>query len=55
MPPAEMRYEPGPTWPGGYSAANMGWDIAGKWPVGHYVVVCLLAGKPAVVNRFEVR
>jgi hypothetical protein len=55
MPPAEMRYEPGPTWPGGYSAANMGWDTAGKWPVGHYVVVCLIAGKPVVVNRFEVR
>jgi hypothetical protein len=55
MPPAEMRYEPGPTWPGGYSAANMGWDTAGKWPVGHYVVVCLIAGKPTVVNRFEVR
>jgi hypothetical protein len=55
MPPAEMRYEPGPTWPGGYSAANMGWDTAGKWPVGHYVVVCQLAGKPVVVNRFEVR
>ncbi|MDP9199155.1 MAG: hypothetical protein M3O07_08075 [Pseudomonadota bacterium] len=55
MPPAEMRYEPGPTWPGGYSAANMGWDTAGKWPVGHYVVVCLIAGKPVTVNRFEVR
>lgn len=55
MPPAEMRYEPGPTWPGGYSAANMGWDTAGKWPAGHYVVACLIAGKPAVVNRFEVR
>ncbi len=55
MPPAEMRYEPGPTWPGGYSAANMGWDVAGKWTVGHYVVVCDVGGKPAVVNRFEVR
>lgn len=55
MPPAEMLYEPGPTWPGGYSAANMGWDEAGKWPVGHYVVVCQVNGRPVVVNRFEVR
>ena len=55
MPPAEMTYRPGPTWPGGYSAANMGWDEAGKWPLGHYVVVCQVAGRPAVVNRFEVR
>jgi len=55
MPPAQMNYQPGPAWPGGYSAANMGWDEAGKWPTGHYVVVCLIAGRPAVVNRFEVR
>ena len=55
MPPAEMTYQPGPTWPGGYSAANMGWDEAGKWPLGHYLVVCEVAGRPAVVNRFEVR
>jgi hypothetical protein len=55
MPPAEMLYEPGPTWPGGYSAANMGWDEAGKWPVGHYVVVCRVNGRPTVVGRFEVR
>lgn len=55
MPPAEMTYRPGPTWPGGYSAANMGWDEAGKWPTGHYVIVCAVAGRPAVVNRFEVR
>ena len=55
MPPAQMTYQPGPTWPGGYSAANMGWDEAGKWPTGHYVVVCEVAGRPAVVNRFEVR
>ena len=55
MPPAQMTYRPGPTWPGGYSAANMGWDEAGKWPLGHYLVVCQVAGRPAVVNRFEVR
>lgn len=55
MPPAHMTYQPGPTWPGGYSAANMGWDEAGKWPAGHYLVVCEVAGRPAVVNRFEVR
>jgi len=55
MPPAQMTYQPGPAWPGGYSAANMGWDEAGKWPTGHYVVVCSIAGRPAVVNRFEVR
>lgn len=55
MPPAQMTYQPGPTWPGGYSAANMGWEEAGKWPTGHYVVVCEVGGRPAVVNRFEVR
>jgi hypothetical protein len=55
MPPAHMTYQPGPTWPGGYSAANMGWDEAGKWPPGQYLVVCEVAGRPAVVNRFEVR
>jgi hypothetical protein len=55
MPPAVMLYEPGPTWPGGYSAANMGWDEAGKWPIGHYVVACGVNGRPTVVDRFEVR
>ena len=55
MPPAQMTYRPGPEWPGGYSAANMGWDEAGKWPLGHYLVVCQVAGRPTVVNRFEVR
>jgi hypothetical protein len=33
----------------------MGWDAPGKWPVGHYLVACLIAGKPVAVNRFEVR
>lgn len=55
MAPARITYEPGPEWPGGFSAGNTGWDEPGQWPAGHYTVVCQVNGKPAAVDRFEVR
>jgi hypothetical protein len=54
-PPLVLSYEPQATWPGGYSAGAMGWDDTGNWPQGVYTVACMIHGRPAAVERFDVK
>lgn len=53
-PPLALSYEPQAGWPGGYSAGAMGWDETGNWPQGVYTVACMIHGRPAAIDRFEI-
>ena len=52
-PAVMLNYEPETTWSGGYSAGALGWDQPGHWLAGVYTVTCLIGGRPAIVDRFD--
>lgn len=52
-PAVILNYEAQATWAGGYSAGAIGWDQPGHWLPGVYTVTCMIGGRPAIVDRFD--